>query len=146
MAPDDQDDLRARVEKLESEVERLRRQLDQQHSSTLQSGPPPVINRPAHQANPFESTREDSRWTAIEHIRTSQRRSPVPPQPPRPTEDGEQPAAKKRIDTEFKFGSQVLPRVGIALVLLGILYLVAYAIQNGLITMQAQFVGEICCA
>ncbi len=142
MAPDEKDDLRSRVEKLESEVERLRRQLERTQSFKAEAGPPPVINRPTLSSNPFEQTREGSGWSVIEHVPVFQKQPRVPQQPPL-SESGETKAPSKRIDTEFKFGSQVLPRVGIVLVLIGIFYLVVYAIQNGWITMQMQFVGEI---
>lgn len=63
-------------------------------------------------------------------------RVPTPPaepnEPPRPAED-----------IEFKLGANLLLRGGAVVVVIGICYLVALAVQRGVITPAVQFVGEI---
>jgi hypothetical protein len=122
--PDERDELRQRVERLEREVESLRQRLEGRTSFHVEAGPPPVQQH-------FEAAEREPSWPQVELVQPRPRVSvPEPPRPP-------------RVDTEFKFGSQVLPRAGIVLVLLGILYLVAYAIQTGRITLAWQFAGEL---
>ena len=139
MASDELEGLRERVEKLERETAELRQQLAQR-TPWMQSGPPPVIDEPRQV---FELAPVDSPWAGVEVQPVPQRppaqNAQAAPTAPRPPSAPKPPS----VDTEFKFGSQVLPRVGIVIVLLGILYLVAYAIQSGWITLQMQFVGEL---
>ena len=124
MAPDEHDDLRLRIERLEEEVAELRWRVASRTPtrpasrapSGPDSGPPPVMPPPPRPDRPAQSVY-------------------VPSQPQQP--------APPSVDSELKFGSQVLPRVGIVLVLLAVFYLVGLAIQRGWITPEVQFVGEL---
>ncbi len=113
MASDELSELRARVERLESEVERLRGAQQPRKTSKPVTGPPPVQRTEFEPMRPREET--------------------LPPKV----------ADATLVDSEIKFGSQVLPRVGIALVLIGVIILVAKAIEQGWITLTVQFVGEL---
>jgi len=60
---------------------------------------------------------------------------PYPPDPPKSDAD--------KVAAEYKIGAQVLPRVGAAVFLLGLLYLVILATSRGLITPPMQWAGEL---
>lgn len=115
MESDEIRELRSRVERLEAEVDQLRESLQAPDARRVSSGPPPVV------------------------------KSPFAPAPLKEQPEQEPISAQNatQIDTELKFGSQVLPRVGIGLVLIGVLILVAKAIELGWITPTVQFFGEI---
>ncbi|HWD41960.1 MAG TPA: DUF2339 domain-containing protein [Fimbriimonas sp.] len=49
----------------------------------------------------------------------------------------------QRADTEYKIGAQVLPRVGAAVLLVGVAYLVKLAIDRNLISPLTQWIGEM---
>jgi uncharacterized membrane protein len=84
---------------------------------------------------------------------------PLAPPPPVPVAPGPPPAAPKfqvptpppirerlqegAADAEFRFGSVVLPRLGAAVILLGIAYLVGLGIARGWITPLHQFWGAV---
>jgi uncharacterized membrane protein len=115
MAPDEHD-LRLRIERLEAEVAELRWKVASRTPPRPESGAPPVMSPPPRPDRPAPSIY-------------------VPTQAPQP--------APPSVDSELQFGSQVLPRVGIVLVLLAVFYLVGLAIQRGWITPEVQFVGEL---
>ncbi|HXH60010.1 MAG TPA: DUF2339 domain-containing protein [Fimbriimonadaceae bacterium] len=132
MASDELSELRARLERLEREVDQLRYQQGLVEGSPVEQGPPPVIESPVR-------PREQYAWAP----EPSQRASAPPPREPVAPKEAEPAPVREKVDQEFKFGSQVLPRAGIALILIAIFTFVALAIQNGWITPLVQYIGEI---
>lgn len=67
---------------------------------------------------------------------------PESPRVPGPAVEPQE-TAKTRDDIEFKLGANLLLRGGAVVVVIGICYLVALAVQRGVITPAVQFVGEL---
>jgi uncharacterized membrane protein len=55
----------------------------------------------------------------------------------------EGPRRSSDFDAEYKLGAQLLPRIGVGVFLLGMLFLVAMAIARGWISFELQWAGEI---
>ncbi|MCH7904057.1 MAG: DUF2339 domain-containing protein [Armatimonadetes bacterium] len=123
-------------ETLDEVLERLKRieeRLDRLESRPAERvAPPPVIHKPAQPQRVFRSYEQRQPRPIRTEPSTDK---PAPPKEPEP--------AEKREDQEFVFGSKVLPRVGIVIVLLAIFYLVAMGIQQGWINFTVQFIGEL---
>ena len=122
-----------RLDKILERLERLERRIDQIEGRrpTGEVTPPPVVIRPVMKPRDTVTTEPvGGSWQRLHDI--SQRQPEKEPTPQTPKEDG-----------EFVFGSKVLPRAGMVIVLLAMLYLVALGIQDGWITFKTQFVGEL---
>ncbi len=130
MSGDPLEELRARIGFLERQVEQLSRRLlpvEDVLRPRAQPVVPPPIPKPPPTLHPSSP--------------------PSPPTPPiisAPNSLQEGPVTpKNREDAEYKLGGQVLPRVGAAVFLLGVAYLVGLGISRGWITPLVQFSGAV---
>jgi len=115
-----------RIVQLEHEVSALHERINALEERLATPPPPPVQVPPPY--IPYGSYQRPP---------TPRYRPPSEPRPKPPSSP----------EAEYKIGAQVLPRVGAAVFLIGVLYLVGLAISRGYIMPTTQFVGEqILCA
>lgn len=110
-------------------------------SRSSQSAPPPVQQQPKSTLERLSEVVDHDRALQQEVPKFNRTASGVqdPPKPKQPATT----KAEGMDDTEFAIGAKLLPWLGAGIVIIGLIWLVTWAVQEGLITPPMRFVGSL---